>query len=116
MLDCSDLVDVPNLARSDLFRRISFHQGFIDHLFTYGLAFGGLILAGFYWCLVVGWLRWLSPVVERVTWDEGAIGMLTLALIAVSNSTDGFLTERMFMYAVVGLSVNALWERRTGAT
>jgi hypothetical protein len=113
MLDCSDDIDVEGQTASEMFRRISFHQGVIDHFYIYGSIGATIILVAslvFFWKSVHAF-QWGSSA-SRLSLHEGFVATVFLAMVAVANSHDGFLVEGNHMYLLIALALNTLWVDR----
>jgi hypothetical protein len=110
MLDCSDDISVSGQTASEMFRRISFHQGVIDHFFIYGSVGASIILLV---AMVLFWMgarraRWEIQF-SRLSLNDGYISVAFLAMVAIANSHDGFLVEGNHMYLLITLALNSLW-------
>lgn len=106
--------DVPGdfFVSSDLFRRMSFHQGVLDLYFIYGT-----LLASFLcWCVV-----YIAFLAVRAAWQSTRnrpvhpltmLALVNLAVIAISNAHDGFVLEHNFFYVATIASLHWIWLQR----
>jgi hypothetical protein len=109
LLDCTTDVDLEGQETSELFRRVSFHQAILDQFFIYGTLSAFAILTALYWCIRSAIKRICWPETQRITSNEGTIGLIFLALLAIANAHDGFFIEGAYLYLLVAVAINSLW-------
>lgn len=97
-----------DVATTQLFRRLSYHQGFLDFLLIYGIVAAAVILLVGFVVVARGTLALLSRGKATDVDGRGALAVFSLGIVAMTNAHDGFLVEHPFYYLIVAASLEAL--------
>jgi hypothetical protein len=91
---------------AQLFDRISFHQGFLDVIFIYGLVPALIMVGG------------LLTITARTVWSlcfrrpgidqELSLALFSLGMVGLSNCHDGFFVDNSFFYLICFSSASVL--------
>jgi hypothetical protein len=112
-LDCSKDLGAEMVVVSDLFRRISFHQGAIDIFYIYGTFFAGILCGCLLWGVWRGFGNLCSLRLQPFTEHQEMLALLTIALVAIANAHDGFFVEHNIFYLVVAACLAVLQRSRS---
>lgn len=111
-------IDAPGdfFVSSELFRRMSFHQGVLDLFFIYGTLVAALLCALVVYVAFVGVRAVGRSSSARPVHPLTLFALVNLAIVAIANAHDGFLLEHNFFYVTTIASLHWLWMQRNALT
>jgi hypothetical protein len=82
------------------YRRLSYHQSFLDLMFIYGVVPAAIIAGMLITTLLRGWQLSAKAFAQSLDRDGLSFAMFSIGIMALANCHDGFLVEHNFFYVI----------------